>query len=84
MTLFQLVRCQKSLPVFFGHGSMDPLVPLHVGQMSYDMLRTKMNFDRTEFKQYNGLGHSSSDEVSRFVSSQSFSFFILCNSYCRN
>jgi len=44
-------------PVFFGHGTTDPVVPMHWGEKSADLLKSKgMEVD---FKKYRGLQHSS-------------------------
>ena len=44
-------------PVFFGHGTIDPVVPMHWGEKSADLIKSK-GMD-VQFKKYRGLQHSS-------------------------
>uniref|UniRef100_A0A8R1I017 palmitoyl-protein hydrolase n=1 Tax=Caenorhabditis japonica TaxID=281687 RepID=A0A8R1I017_CAEJA len=44
-------------PIFLGHGNMDPLVPLPIGQMSEQFIK-KFN-PNVQFHVYSGMGHSS-------------------------
>merc|ERR1712113_241578 len=47
-------------PVFFGHGTIDPVVPMHSGEKSADLIKSK-GMD-VQFKKYRGLQHSSCAE----------------------
>jgi len=53
------------VPIFWGHGEDDPLVPLSLGQLSKEELKTAGVNEAKEsgepgifFKTYPGLGHS--------------------------
>ncbi|EGG02956.1 lysophospholipase [Melampsora larici-populina 98AG31] len=49
-----------SLPVFWGHGTDDPLVRYDWGQESVDFLVKTLGMKRVDFKTYQGLTHSAS------------------------
>lgn len=54
-----LLEGAKATPVFLGHGSSDPLVPIELGEMSKDMLEAKgVN---VEFHKY-PMAHSACPE----------------------
>jgi len=49
-----------SLPIFWGHGNDDPLIPYKVAESSVDVLKERLGFpDKAiELRKYYGLGHS--------------------------
>ncbi|KAI5300368.1 hypothetical protein KEM56_002510 [Ascosphaera pollenicola] len=46
----------KSVPVFQGHGTLDPIIPIAIGERSSEILK-ELGMD-VEFKKYRGLDHS--------------------------
>jgi len=48
------------LPIFQAHGDFDPVLPYKFGQLSASVLKTVLK--NTQFKTYNGLSHSSSEQ----------------------
>ncbi|XP_072170233.1 acyl-protein thioesterase 1-like [Diadema setosum] len=57
---------KKSLPVLQCHGTADMVVPFTLGQMTQVFLQSQL--DNLEFKKFDGLGHSSSDQEMSKVS----------------
>jgi predicted esterase len=55
-------RTRKDVPIFMGHGTADPLIPLAMGSMSHELLKGGLGLERSEFKSYSGVTHSSCDE----------------------
>jgi len=51
----------RKLPLFFGHGNIDPVVPYKFGQMSAKVL-TDSGFANVQFNTYRNMGHSASDK----------------------
>ncbi len=56
----------RSLPIFFGHGTSDPVVQYQYGMQSYRLLKTIGLSDATTesvkgltWQEYAGMGHSS-------------------------
>ena len=58
LLLFQ-VRTPKirEMPVFLGHGTSDPLIPLALAQSTANLLRQK-GFSALDFRTYPGVQHS--------------------------
>lgn len=54
------IKGDKSYPVFQAHGTTDPVVNFTLGKMTYQMLKEYM--PDMMFKNYGGLGHSSSPQ----------------------
>lgn len=54
-----LVPEMKSVPVFMGHGTEDPLIPLTIGQMTYEVLQGLGS--KIEMKRY-PMAHSACPE----------------------
>lgn len=50
----------KSIPVLQCHGDQDVVVPLSWGQASNAVMSAFLDKDKYQFKEYRGLGHSSS------------------------
>ncbi|KAG9103224.1 hypothetical protein FRC06_011694 [Ceratobasidium sp. 370] len=47
-----------STPIFWGHGTSDPVVPYGFGAGSVRILQEKVGFQDVEFNSYQGVGHS--------------------------
>ncbi|KAG8745547.1 hypothetical protein FRC10_007725 [Ceratobasidium sp. 414] len=45
-------------PIFWGHGTSDPVVPYRFGAGSAQILKEKVGFQDVEFNSYQGVGHS--------------------------
>ena len=58
-TLLLQVRTPKirEMPVFLGHGTSDPLIPLALAQSTAKLLRQK-GFSALDFRTYPGVQHS--------------------------
>ncbi|XP_071837893.1 acyl-protein thioesterase 1-like [Apostichopus japonicus] len=52
------VKGDKSFPVFQAHGTSDPVVNFALGKMSYEKVKSVL--PNITFKDYGGMGHSSS------------------------
>lgn len=51
----------KDMPVFLGHGTSDPLIPLALAQSTANLLKQK-GFSQLDFRAYPGVQHSISTE----------------------
>ena len=51
----------KDMPVFLGHGTSDPLIPLALAQSTANLLKQK-GFSQLDFRTYPGVQHSISTE----------------------
>ncbi|QRV72699.1 carbohydrate esterase family 1 protein [Ceratobasidium sp. AG-Ba] len=49
-------------PVFWGHGTADPVVPYRFGAGSVQILKDKAGFKDIDFKPYQGMGHSTDNQ----------------------
>lgn len=47
----------KEMPVFLGHGTQDPLIPLPLAQSTANLLKQK-GFTKLDFRTYPGVQHS--------------------------
>lgn len=47
----------REMPVFLGHGTSDPLIPLALAQSTANLLRQK-GFSKLDFRTYPGVQHS--------------------------
>ena len=47
----------REMPVFLGHGTSDPLIPLALAQSTANLLRQK-GFSALDFRTYPGVQHS--------------------------
>lgn len=65
-------KSPDTLPIFQCHGDFDPVVTYKYGQLSSSVLKQFMK--NTQFKTYNGLGHSSNEE--EMADLKVFIFFI--------
>lgn len=54
----QIPPANLDLPVFFGHGSADPLIPAVVANATLAVLHGR-GLKRVDFRMYPGMGHSS-------------------------
>ncbi|KAG9102000.1 hypothetical protein FS749_000565 [Ceratobasidium sp. UAMH 11750] len=48
----------KSTPIFWGHGTSDPVIPYRFGAGSVQILKEKAGFEEVEFHPYQGIAHS--------------------------
>ena len=48
----------RKTPLFYGHGSSDPLIPPMVAQLSADHLQKNLQLEDLRFKMYPGMQHS--------------------------
>ena len=56
----------NSVPIFWGHGTEDPLIKYQIGQASADLLISQLGIPKAsdselvglDFKSYQGVGHS--------------------------
>lgn len=53
-------KCPDTVPILQAHGNADPVVSYRFGQVSSSLLKTFMK--NVDFRMYQGLSHSSSDE----------------------
>ncbi|CAE6481787.1 unnamed protein product [Rhizoctonia solani] len=51
-----------STPIFWGHGTADPVVPYKFGQLSVHHMQTNLGFKSIEFKSYQGMAHSAEQQ----------------------
>ncbi|KAG8831818.1 hypothetical protein FRC17_002523 [Serendipita sp. 399] len=60
----------RMLPIFFGHGTSDPVVQYQFGRRSYEHLKSALGFPEATgesisgltWREYDGMGHSASEE----------------------
>ena len=58
------------VPLFWGHGKRDPLIPCHWGQQSYSLLQSFKSTNSTKttsFKEYPAMEHSACIEEQQDV-----------------
>lgn len=55
---FEIPAANLNLPIFYGHGTFDPLIPAPIAQASNKVLEGR-GIANVEFKMYPGMGHSS-------------------------
>ncbi|CCO26535.1 lysophospholipase II [Rhizoctonia solani AG-1 IB] len=51
-----------STPIFWGHGTADPVVPYKFGQMSADHMKGSLGFSNLQFNSYKGMAHSAEQQ----------------------
>jgi predicted esterase len=54
---FEIPSANLNLPIFYGHGSADPLIPAPIAAASNQVLEGR-GVTNVEFKMYPGMGHS--------------------------
>ena len=63
----------RKTPLFYGHGSSDPLIPPMVAQLSADHLQKNLQLEDLRFKMYAGMQHSTCfqemEDMKAFLSS---------------
>lgn len=52
----------QTTPVFHGHGTQDPVIPIHYGLEAKNFFEKQFHLSEYEFKAYNGMAHSTSPE----------------------
>lgn len=62
----------RKTPLFYGHGTADPLIPPMVAQLSADHLEKNLKFEDLRFNMYPGMQHSTCyqemEDMKRFLS----------------
>ena len=49
-------------PIFHGHGTQDPVVPIRLGERDIKFMKEELGFKNLNFHSYQGVQHSASDE----------------------
>ncbi|CAE6346443.1 unnamed protein product [Rhizoctonia solani] len=49
-------------PIFWGHGTADPVVPYKFGQMSVEHMKGNLGFSKLQFNSYKGMAHSAEQQ----------------------
>ncbi|ODV74994.1 palmitoyl-(protein) hydrolase CYBJADRAFT_125136 [Cyberlindnera jadinii NRRL Y-1542] len=58
------VDVNKYTPVFHGHGTADPVIPIGAGKAISDLFKNHLGFENYDFNTYPGLQHSADpDEI---------------------
>ncbi|CAE6425633.1 unnamed protein product [Rhizoctonia solani] len=51
-----------STPIFWGHGTVDPVVPYKFGHMSVEHMKGSLGFSNLQFNSYKGMAHSADQQ----------------------
>ncbi|OCH92692.1 Phospholipase/carboxylesterase [Obba rivulosa] len=59
-----MVHLEPNLPIFWGHGTQDPEVPLSMGQECITFLRNTLHIpdEKVKFKPYESMGHAVNEQ----------------------